>query len=100
VNTSHASNQESKTGETSMILGNAYIQSGPHASERGPLYIMVRPAGYSIAGSGFSRYYLTLESAQRAFARLESRGYSASVITHTNNPRGMGFAVLVSRYAR
>jgi hypothetical protein len=75
-----------------------YIQSGPHATERGSLYVMLRPAGFSIAGSGWSRYYRSLENAQRAFTRLQDRGYSASVITHANNPLGMGFAVLVSRY--
>ena len=81
-----------------MVLENTYVKSGPHPSERGPLYIMERPAGFGIAGSGWSRYYLTLESAQRAHARLTDRGYSASVITHPSNGRGFGFAVLVSRY--
>ncbi len=84
----------------STSYGFDYIASGPHASERGTLYVMVRPAGYSIAGSGWSRYYGTLEAAQKAFERLYSRGYECSVITHPMNGRGFGFAVLVSRYAR
>ena len=81
-----------------MLSSNPYVLSGPHQSERGPLYMMRQPAGYGVAGSGWSRYYASLPNAQRAFTRLQNRGYSASVITHPNNPHGLGFAVLVSRY--
>lgn len=61
---------------------------------------MKRPAGFYIAGSGWSRYYVTLRNAQRSFERLYSRGYEASVITHPSNPISCQFAVLVSRYQR
>jgi hypothetical protein len=81
-----------------MILNNPYILSGPHTSEHGVLYIMKRPAGYSIAGSGWSRYYASLLATQRAHARLQDRGYVASVITHRENPPCLQYAVLVSRY--
>jgi len=78
----------------------SYVKSGPHPSERGPLYLMVRPSGYSIAGSGWSRYYATQRAAERAHTRLTNRGYEASVISHPQNPAALRFAVLVSRYKR
>jgi hypothetical protein len=62
--------------------------------------VMKCPAGYGIAGSGWSRHYATLDNAQRAFNRLMGSGYEAGVVSHPNNPNGLRFAVLVSRYQR